>query len=270
VTAIAPDPVRELATALAFPEGPVALSDGSVLVVDIGAGTVTIIPADEEARALAHVGGGPNGAAIGPDGAVYIANNGGFLWTERHGRRIPIDPTTHTNEPPNFGGGWIERVDRSTGDSTVGWIYFVGRDNDWFRVDGENFSARPVKRIVGHPPAVRSAAAFAVPDTAAGDRVMVAVELHEGRAFDAADFDVFLDQHPDLSPTWRPGFVRIVDSLPVLASLKVDKRTLRREAWECEGPVWWRSTRHGELTLLDPDAAEGMSSLLFRSNPSSV
>jgi fatty-acyl-CoA synthase len=151
-----------------------------------------------------------------------------------------------------------------------GWIYFVGRDNDWIRVDGENFSARPVERIVGHYPAVRSAAAYAVPDTAVGDRVMVAVELQEGRVFDPADFDRFLDRHPDLSPKWRPSFVRIVDSLPVLASLKVDKRTLRREAWECEGPVWWRSTRHGALTLLDPDAVEGMSSLLFRSNPSSV
>jgi gluconolactonase len=119
VTAIAPDPVRELSAGLAFPEGPVALADGSVLVVEIGAGTVTIVPADEEARTLADVGGGPNGAAIGPDGAVYIANNGGFLWTERDGRRIPIDPATHTNEPPNFDGGWIERVDRSTGVSTM-------------------------------------------------------------------------------------------------------------------------------------------------------
>jgi gluconolactonase len=50
---------------------------------------------------------------------VYIANNGGFLWTERDGRRIPIDPATHTNEPPDFDGGWIERVDRSTGVATV-------------------------------------------------------------------------------------------------------------------------------------------------------
>jgi fatty-acyl-CoA synthase len=151
-----------------------------------------------------------------------------------------------------------------------GWIYFVGRDNDWIRVDGENFSARPVERIVGQFRAVRSAAAYAVPDTAVGDRVMVAVELHEGRAFDPADFDLFLDEHPDLSPKWRPSFVRVVESLPVLASLKIDKRTLRRQAWECEDRVWWRSTRHGALTLLDADTAEGMSSLLYRSNPSSV
>jgi gluconolactonase len=117
--AIVPDPIRELATGLAFPEGPVALSDGSVLVVEIGAGSVTVVPSDDVAGPLALVGGGPNGAAVGPDGAVYVANNGGFLWTERDGRRIPIDPATHTNEPPDFDGGWIERVDRTSGTTTV-------------------------------------------------------------------------------------------------------------------------------------------------------
>jgi hypothetical protein len=100
--ATAPEPVRELVPGVSFPEGPVALSDGSVQFVEIGAGRVTIVAAGKRARALADVGGGPNGAAIGPDGAVSIANNGGFLWTEREGRRIPIDPVTHTNEPPNL------------------------------------------------------------------------------------------------------------------------------------------------------------------------
>jgi fatty-acyl-CoA synthase len=149
-----------------------------------------------------------------------------------------------------------------------GWLYFVGRDNDWIRVDGENFAARPVERIVGQYPAVRSAAVYAVPDSEVGDRVMVAVELREGYAFDPADFDLFLDEHPDLSPKWRPSFVRVVKTLPALASLKVDKRTLRRQAWDCDDPVWWRSGRGATLTLLDAATAEGMSSLLYRSNPS--
>jgi gluconolactonase len=50
---------------------------------------------------------------------VLVANNGGFLWTDVNGVRIPIDHPTHTNEPPEFAGGWIERVDLTTGDVTV-------------------------------------------------------------------------------------------------------------------------------------------------------
>jgi len=149
-----------------------------------------------------------------------------------------------------------------------GWIYFVGRDNDWIRVDGENFASRSVERIVGQYEIVRASAAYAVPDSAVGDRVMVAVELQGGGTFDPDEFDLFLDNHPDLSPKWRPSFVRVVDALPVLASLKVDKRLLRREAWECGDPIWWRSSREGKLTLLDTETAAAMSPILPRSDSS--
>ncbi len=149
-----------------------------------------------------------------------------------------------------------------------GWLYFVGRDNDWIRVDGENFAARPVERVVGEHPGVRTSAAYAVPDPAVGDRVMIAVELKTGVPFDPDEFDRFLGEHPDMSPKWQPSFVRVVEALPVLASLKVDKRTLRRVAWECDDPVWWRSTRGGPLTVLSPDDVAAMSALLRRSEPS--
>jgi gluconolactonase len=49
---------------------------------------------------------------------VVVANNGGFLWTTVHGVRIPIDHVTHTNEPPGFVGGWLERVDLVSGSVT--------------------------------------------------------------------------------------------------------------------------------------------------------
>jgi fatty-acyl-CoA synthase len=98
-----------------------------------------------------------------------------------------------------------------------------------------------------------------------GDRVMVAVELRTGFDFDPEELDHFLSSHPDMSPKWQPSFIRVVDALPVLASLKIDKRTLRREAWECDDPIWWRSGRGEELTLLSPDAVAAMSPLLRRS-----
>jgi fatty-acyl-CoA synthase len=149
-----------------------------------------------------------------------------------------------------------------------GWIYFVGRDNDWIRVDGENFASRSVERIVSQYQGVRTSAAYAVPDSAVGDRVMVAVEPNEGYTFDPVDFDLFLDGHRDLSPKWRPSFVRVVEALPVLASLKVDKRMLRRQAWECDDPVWWRSSRDDGLTVLDAVTVERMRSVLHPSDPS--
>jgi len=46
-----------------------------------------------------------------------VANNGGFTWSDIEGAKIPIDLTTHTNEPPGFRGGWIERVDVDTGEA---------------------------------------------------------------------------------------------------------------------------------------------------------
>ena len=64
--------IRTLATGLMFPEGPIALDDGSVLLVEIARGTLSRVTADGTVEVVAELGGGPNGAAIGPDGAVYI------------------------------------------------------------------------------------------------------------------------------------------------------------------------------------------------------
>jgi sugar lactone lactonase YvrE len=75
---VEPANLRTVATGLRFPEGPIALTDGSVLVVEIAGGTLTRVDPDGETSVVAECGGGPNGAAIGPDGAVYVCNNGGF------------------------------------------------------------------------------------------------------------------------------------------------------------------------------------------------
>jgi gluconolactonase len=69
--------VHVLAEGLAFPEGPVAMADGSVIFVEIYAGLLSRCDAQGNVSVVAEVGGGPNGAARGPDGAIYICNNGG-------------------------------------------------------------------------------------------------------------------------------------------------------------------------------------------------
>jgi gluconolactonase len=102
--------IREIASGLKFPEGPVAMADGSVLVVEIAAGTITRIKANGKKQRIANPGGGPNGLAIGPDGALYVCNNGGsFEFHKRGGLLIP------GHAPASHLGGRIERVDISTG-----------------------------------------------------------------------------------------------------------------------------------------------------------
>lgn len=101
---------RELATGLKFPEGPVAMDDGSVVVVEIEAGRITRVKPDGKTQTLARPGGGPNGLAVGPDGAFYVCNNGGnFVYHKRGGLNIP------GHAPPSHVGGRIERVDIATG-----------------------------------------------------------------------------------------------------------------------------------------------------------
>jgi gluconolactonase len=130
---------------LRFPEGPVALPDGRVLLVEMARGTITEVAPDGAQRIVATPGGGPNGAALGPDGALYICNNGGFEWHERDGRLYPGD------QPADYSGGRIERLDLTTGALTVLYDACDGRPlcgpNDlvfdrtggfWFTDHGKN------------------------------------------------------------------------------------------------------------------------------------
>jgi gluconolactonase len=101
---------REIANGLAFPEGPVALADGSVLVVEIEGGRLTRVLPSGRKDVIAHLGGGPNGAAIGPDGKCYVCNNGGFSWHKD--RSNFVRPTGRAED---YSTGRIEQVDLDTG-----------------------------------------------------------------------------------------------------------------------------------------------------------
>ena len=65
---------------LKFPEGPICMNDGSIILVEIARGTLSMINTSGSTDVIANLGGGPNGAAIGPDGFCYVCNNGGFEW----------------------------------------------------------------------------------------------------------------------------------------------------------------------------------------------
>src|SRR5580693_8680439 len=97
---------RTITERLEFPEGPVACADGSVILVEIAAGALTRVAPDGTKSIVARPGGGPNGAAIGPDGKGYVVNNGGFEWAvDDQGRRRPLV------QAKDYSGGRLERVD---------------------------------------------------------------------------------------------------------------------------------------------------------------
>ncbi len=97
------------------------MDDGSVLLVEIARGTLTRVAPDGGTEVVAELGGGPNGAAIGPDGAVYICNNGGcFGWQDFGGMTLP-GPV-----PDEWEGGSIQRVDLATGEVTT--LYTTSSD----------------------------------------------------------------------------------------------------------------------------------------------
>lgn len=107
---------------LEFPEGPIAMSDGSVILTEIKGQRLTRVRPDGSKELVVETGGGPNGAAIGPDGAIYITNNGGaFQWLDNAGMTIP-GPT-----PPSHTGGSIQRYDLTTGALTTVYDSCDGR-----------------------------------------------------------------------------------------------------------------------------------------------
>ena len=162
--------------------------------------------------------------------------------------------------------GWYWTGDLGYRDAE-GWVYFAGRTADWLRVDGENFSAGPVERILNRWGPTSGVAVFGVPDPVTGDQVMAAVEMEDAGAFDPAAFGAFLAAQPDLGPKWVPRFVRVARRLPATGAGKVDKAPLRAQAWSIgPDPVWWRPdgqsgwrtfTAEDDATLADRFTASG-------------
>lgn len=116
---------RVVAEGLDFPEGPVALADGSVLVVEIKGGRLIRVRPDGSKDIVAELGGGPNGAAIGPDGACYVCNNGGFNWLREDIFGVQGYQRPH-GRADAYTGGSIQRVDLATGEVTTLYTHCDG------------------------------------------------------------------------------------------------------------------------------------------------
>jgi len=251
---------RTIATGLRFPEGPVAMDDGSVLLVEIERGTLSRVSPDGAVDVVAECGGGPNGAAIGPDGSVWITNNGGcFEFVDLGGMLIP------GGVPSGWTGGCIQKVEVATGSVTTVYTECDGRPlrapNDlvfdsaggfWFTDHGVRLERSSDLTGVFYAPADGSPirevifpleAPNGVGLSPAGDRIYVA-ETHTGRvwAWDVpspgeATGSGLLAPHGDLL-CGLPGH-------QLLDSLAVDG-----DGWVCVGTLV-----NGGITAISPDGA---------------
>lgn len=144
-----------------MPEGPVACADGSLLLVEVLGGRLSRIAPDGMRTTVAELGGGPNGAAIGPDGRCYVCNNGGFAEMPLPGGAVMPVEAPHDTPP-----GSIQAVDLATGefetlyahasdtpfwgpndlvfDAAGGfWFTDFGRDRGRVRMRGALYYAQP-------------------------------------------------------------------------------------------------------------------------------
>ena len=283
---------KPLAYLLATPErpddadNPLKLAygnEGSPQVVEavarrFGIDVVDVFGSTEGAIALDRSGGPPRGsvgrlrqgikvvdpegterprARFGPEGRLVNAEDcvGEIVNVEGLG---PFEGYYHNDEAMahTTRNGWYWSGDLGYVDDD-GWVYFAGRTSDWLRVDGENFPAAPIETIVARHPDVMLASVYGAPDVDAGDQVMAALVLRDGAVFDPGAFARWLDDQPDLSPKWRPRYIRLSVALPVTPTNKVLVRTLVHQKFRSDrvggDPVFVRGRGEDAYHRFGPD-----------------
>jgi gluconolactonase len=99
-----------VAEGLKFPEGPVAMPDGSVIWSRSRRVGLPACGPMAARRPWRRPEAGPTGWRWAPDGKLYCCNNGGFNYIEHpSGLLIPH------GQPEDYSGGRIERIDIATG-----------------------------------------------------------------------------------------------------------------------------------------------------------
>ncbi|MBI1406600.1 MAG: SMP-30/gluconolactonase/LRE family protein [Caulobacter sp.] len=249
--------IELVAEGLLFPEGPIAMNDGSVILTEIKGQRLTRVTPDGKTSTVAETGGGPNGAAIGPDGKIYVTNNGGsFEWLDAGGLTIPgPTPASHT-------GGSIQRVDIASGKVETVYDACDGKrlvgPNDlvfdkqgglWFTdhgcstPEGRKFGALYYARPDGSK-ITRLREHFVSPNgvgLSPDEDVVYMADTNLGRLW---AFDISAPGELAEPPPFQPG--RVVCNLPgyqLLDSLAV----------EASGKVCVATIINGGITAFDPD-----------------
>jgi len=111
--------IKIMAKGLGFPEGPVCYADGTVILTEINGGNITRVDPNGTVTRLGTPKGGPNGIAVGPDGFLYVCDNGGGYYPPGH--------FMATGPHPDYDGGYVLRVDPKTGERKVLYAEVNGR-----------------------------------------------------------------------------------------------------------------------------------------------
>jgi gluconolactonase len=248
--------MQEVIDGLQFPEGPVAMADGSVVLVEMRRGTLTRVTADGRRETIAQLGGGPNGAAIGPDGACYVCNNGdAWSWLEGEAHLPGGPPATP------YKTGYIQRVDLRTGRFTTVYdecdgkplnspndLVFDSTGGFWFTClgysDGENrrlgavYYARPEggKIIRWRKEMISPNGIGLSPD----EKRLYMADCSNGRLF---EFD--LPEPGVMAPATSMAPGRVVCTLPGFQWL--DSLAVEESGKICVGTLW-----NGGITVFEP------------------
>jgi len=251
--------LTKICEGLDFPEGPIAMADGSIILVEIRRKTLSRVHSDGRIEVVAELGGGPNGAAVGPDGMIYVCNNGGFIWTQAEGITRPI------GTPQDYVSGSIQRVDPATGhfetiyDScagvplrgpndivfdTHGGFYFtdLGKSTPEYVHHGAFYYAKAdgseIRRV--HAPMITPNGIGLSPD---GKTVHVA-ETRTGRVW---SFDLIAPGKIAPQPFDMPG--RLLATLP-------DYQLLDSLAVQADGHICVATLMRGGISVVPPDGGE--------------
>ncbi|WP_157250761.1 AMP-binding protein [Nonomuraea typhae] len=136
-----------------------------------------------------------------------------------------------------------------------GYVFFAGRGTERLRVDGENLAVAPIEAVAREAPGVLEAAVYPVPDSAAGDQVMLAL-IPAGREFDVTALGAFLESRQDLGIKAIPRYIRVCREFPLTPSHKVIKRLLARQAWHATTDPLYLRTPTGYRPLTGDDVVE--------------
>ncbi len=123
--------------------------------------------------------------------------------------------------------GWVMLGDLVSIDAE-GWLTVEGRVGDFIIRGGKNISGPAVEELAGTHPAVRLAAAVAMPDPTFGERVCLFAELQPGASLDLGELVAHMDR-AGASKEYLPERLEVVDALPRSSGGKIAKQQLREQ-----------------------------------------